>query len=132
MVRDLRWECGERGCFRKAMCPKLGAFDVCFPGRIGMTDVDGFVEVGGRFLLIEWKSAGGALGTGQRIAFERLTALSPLITVAVVSGEPREPAVSAVQIIREGRTGPVVPSDTAALKARVEAWARRASIRRAA
>lgn len=129
-MRDLRWQCENKGCYRRLM-PKLGAFDDCFPGRIGMSDVDGIVEIGGRFLMLEWKGAGGAVTTGQRILFERLTALAPdrtRLTVIVVSGEPREPTVETVQVFAGGKAGPVERTNLDGLKARISAWASRASM----
>jgi hypothetical protein len=124
-MRVLRWLCEEKGCFRQ-LCPKLGEFDDCFPGRIGMSDIDGVVEISGRFLLLEWKSAGGSVQTGQRIMFERLTALSHKITVIVVSGDPREMLIQSVQVFHNGKSGPAELSDMDGLKARIKQWSDRA------
>ena len=50
-----------------------GFLDECFPGtRIRVTDIDGLVERNGHFLLIEAKSPGKDIPTGQRILFDRL------------------------------------------------------------
>lgn len=125
-MRELRWNCQINGCFRN-LCPKLGVFDECFPGRIGMSDVDGIVEIAGRFLVLEWKSEGGGLTTGQRIMFERLTALSPKITIIVVSGDPRLMEVDAVQVIERGKLGQRQKSTVNELKDRIKAWCSRAS-----
>lgn len=127
-MRDLRWKCEDRGCYRQLM-PKLGAFDGCFPGRIGMSDVDGIVEIGGRFLLLEWKAQGGTLATGQRIMFERMTAgnMDPLkFTVIVVCGHPRTLKVESVQVFSRGKAGPSEPIGLDGLKRRISAWAARA------
>lgn len=74
MPRDgfnpMKWDCEERGCFNRKMRPKLEEFAACLPGRIAFTDVDGIVEIGGRFLMLEWKSRPGRIATGQRIMFE--------------------------------------------------------------
>ena len=128
-MRDLRWICKDKGCFR-TMCPKLGAFDECFPGRIGMSDIDGVVEIGGRFLFLEWKAQGGRVGTGQRIMFEQLTALSPKMTVIVVSGHPREMVIETVQVFVGGKGNAAEPCDLDGLKARISAWAQRSSMAR--
>lgn len=128
-MRELRWNCQDKGCFRN-LCPKLGFFDDCFPGRIGMSDVDGIVEIAGRFLLLEWKSEGGFLHTGQRIMFERLTALSPKLTIIVVSGDPMNMAVHNVVVFHGGNAAPAEVLDADALKARIKQWADRASMAR--
>ena len=122
MVRDLRWQCGEGRCYRQLM-PKLGAFDGCFPGKIAMTDIDGAVEVNGFLLFLEWKAPGGVLSKGQSIMFERMTALSPKITVIVASGEPREPTVERIQVFRRGKSQPPEACNVELLKDRVTAWA---------
>jgi hypothetical protein len=129
-MREMRWNCKEkRKCFR-SLCPKLGAFDECFPGKIGMSDVDGMVEIAGRFLFLEWKSDGGFLTTGQRIAFERLTSLStdPMkVTVIVVCGDPEEMTVTSIQVFHSGKGHGVTECDFDGLHQRIEHWAARAS-----
>lgn len=124
-MRDLRWDCAVKGCFRQ-MCPKLGAFDPCFPGKIGMSDVDGIVEIAGHFLMLEWKAQGGSVTTGQRIMFERLTALSPHLTVIVVSGHPRELTIKSVQVFHGGAAAAPETCDFDGLMARVHRWSERA------
>lgn len=122
----LRWDCEASGCYNRTLRPRIEEFAGCFPGRIAMSDVDGIVEIGGRILLLEWKAEGGAVQTGQRILFERLTALSPKLTVIVVCGHPRDLAVSSVQVFHGGRAGTTEPCDLDGLKARLFAWAERA------
>lgn len=46
-------------------------YDDAFPGRIGIGDLDGHVEMRGHHLFIECKSR-GELPTGQRLALESL------------------------------------------------------------
>ena len=133
-MRDLRWKCHTNGmgCFRE-LCPKLGVFDDCFPDRIGMSDVDGVVELGGRFLFLEWKSRGGTLSEGQCKTYRRLTSLSPdpcKAVVLVVSGHPRDMTVETVQLFQSGQENDPQPMNFAELKARVSAWAQRAAPRR--
>lgn len=129
MIRDLRWNCVKNGCFRN-LCPMLGAFDDCFPGKIGMSDIDGVVEMAGRFLFLEWKSAGGRLSIAQRIMYERITALSHKVTVIVVCGHPRDMTIDTVQVFHGGRADRPVICDFDGLKARISAWARRAQVAR--
>lgn len=127
----LRWNCKAQGkCYNLTLRPRIEEFAGCFPGRIAMSDVDGIVEIGGHFLMLEWKSAGGAVTGGQRIMFEQLTALSPKITVVVVSGEPRGPTVETIQVFRRGVGTLPEPCTFEALKARVTTWADRAAERR--
>lgn len=125
----LRWNCEKSGCYNETLRPRIEEFAECFPRRIGMSDVDGIVEIGGRFLLLEWKAPGGHVTTGQRIMFERMTAEStdPLkFTVIVVCGHPRTLEVESVQVFSHGRAGPVEPVELDGLKARISAWAARA------
>jgi hypothetical protein len=128
-MRELRWNCDDKGCFRQ-LCPKLGVFDDCFPGKIGMSDVDGIVEIAGRILLLEWKSDGGSLGMGQRIMFEQMTALSRKITVIVVHGDPAEMTIKTVQVFSAGQFSQPEPSTLAELKERISAWAEKANLAR--
>ena len=132
MTRDLRWDCSKNGCFRN-ICPKLGAFDDCFPGKIGMSDIDGAVEISGRVLFLEWKSEGGSLSTGQRIMFEQMTRLHQdpqKVTVIIVHGHPRDMVIDTVQVFRAGRASKPEPCDFDGLKARISSWADRAQMSR--
>ena len=126
----IRWDCASDGCYNKTLRPRIEEFAGCFPGKISMSDVDGVVEIGGRFLFLEWKSKGGAVQGGQRIMFERLTALSPRVTVIVVAGHPREMLVEWVQVFEQGRSREPEPCDFAGLHRRIEAWAQRANLAR--
>ena len=124
-MRKMRWDCNQNGCFRK-LCPKLGVFDECFPGKIGMSDIDGVVEISGNFLFMEWKSDGGALRDGQRIMFERMSRLSPMITVIVVFGDPEEMSVESIQVFEHGSKRPPEPCSLDVLKDRIKKWTSRA------
>ena len=70
-----RWDCEKSGCFAVRGKARLEQWDDCFPGKIGMSDVDGVVEINGRVLFCEWKPGFDDLPTGQRILLERLTGL---------------------------------------------------------
>lgn len=128
-MRQLRWNCKDKGiCFRR-LCPKLGEFDDCFPGLIGMSDIDGVVEQGGRFLFLEWKSNGAQLTTGQRIMFENLTSLSPdpmKVVVMVVSGDPETMSVEAVQVFHSGKQQAIEKTDMEGLRHRISVWSQKA------
>jgi hypothetical protein len=86
-TNPLRWDCTTRGCFNKLRRPKIERFAACFPGRIAMSDVDATVEVNGHFVFLEMKSHQGEIPLGQRIYFERLTRLSPRISVMIICGD---------------------------------------------
>jgi hypothetical protein len=58
-------------------------FDECFDQGVTFGDVDSLVEIGGKFLLLEWKLIGDAGGTGQRRAF-RCLAAHPDFTVVYI------------------------------------------------
>ncbi|WP_227657621.1 hypothetical protein [Candidatus Magnetaquicoccus inordinatus] len=77
------WDCDRDGCFNDKKRLQLDVFGECFPDNIQMGDVDGIVEINGRFLMLEWKS-NARLSTGQRIMFERITRFSPADVVVVV------------------------------------------------
>lgn len=63
----------------------------CFENTsIEPTDIDGLVERHGKFLLIETKSPGVEVKTGQMIAFKNLLS-TKAFTVAIVWGEANQP-----------------------------------------
>ena len=64
--------------------------DGCFGNTIKPTDIDGFVERNGRFLVIETKLPGALIPQGQMITFRAL-AKTTLFTIIVVWGEPGTP-----------------------------------------
>ena len=123
----MRWDCSpdRDGCYRRLGQPDLTVLDECFPGRIGMTDVDGLVEIGGQFLFIEWKRRGD-VPVGQRIMFERLTR-HPEFTILVILGDPATMAVERFDVFRDGRRRGWRACDLPELKRHVRVWAERAS-----
>jgi hypothetical protein len=71
----------------------------CFPRGIRPTDVDGMVELNGRFLFLEEKGEDGALQGGQWLALRRLAKVDGVtvvcfrpaggeLDVLVMDGEP--------------------------------------------
>ena len=123
----MRWDCrpDRDGCYRRIGQPDLTLLDECFPGRIAMTDVDGLVEIGGRFLLIEWKRRGD-VPAGQRIMFERLTK-HPEFTVLVILGDPASMAVERYDVFRDGRRRGWRDCDMDGLKRHIRTWVAHAS-----
>ena len=85
----MRYDCTTGGCYNKKLRPRIETFAECFPRKIGMTDIDAIVEIGGKFCMIEWKAKGGSLGRGQEIMFEKLTKDSKQFVVYVVEGCPQ-------------------------------------------
>lgn len=121
----IRWNCTVQGCFNYHRHFDIEHFAQCFPRSIGLTDLDGFVEVGGHFLIAEFKDRNANLTEGQRIAFERLTAASPRITVLVVRCEYRSSEVFELKVIREGNSAPWRPCTLDQLTAYLSQWASR-------
>ena len=123
----MRWDCSpdKDGCYRRLGQPDLTVLDECFPGRIAMTDVDGLVEINGRFLFIEWKR-GGDVPAGQRIMFEKLTR-HPEFTILVILGDPRTMVVERYDVFRDGKRKGWRECGLSELKRHVRAWAERAA-----
>lgn len=124
----LRWNCQERGCFNIKKRPKIELFADCFPGAIGMGDVDGIVELNSHFLLLEWKEA-LPVRAGQRIMYQNMTR-DRNFHVFVVIGNPESMQVSQYAIFNRGKMSPFVASDLEALKARVRDWVKFAQAQR--
>ena len=64
--------------------------DGCFGGRIKPTDIEGFVERRGKFLVLETKAPGTSLPDGQRYTFEALRKTG-LFTIMIIWGETNVP-----------------------------------------
>ena len=94
------------------------------PRSIRLSDLDGIVEIGGHFLVIESKSANGALSTGQRIALERLSWL-PEMTVIVLQGPDGMRSVNQIQVCKNGAFGLAQSITHDEVAARVKRWADR-------
>lgn len=77
--------------------------DSCFGNsRIRVSDLDGIVERNGRFLVIEAKSSGAPVTTGQRRMFDAM-ASSGLFTVIVLWGDANKPERMRVTTRHDGR-----------------------------
>lgn len=113
----MRWQCGQSGCFI-ACRPQLDMFDGCFPvGNMG--DLDGILELGGHFLVVEFKRPGVVVPYGQQRMFEKLVA-TKLFTVIVVRASGQD--VQAWTVFdANGRRS--VDGDLTALRTEVKAWA---------
>jgi len=127
----LRWDCNTSGCFNQKKRPKIEVFSECFPGRINFGDVDAIVEIGGQFLLLEWKEFTAELPTGQRIMYRRLTGDEHFVVLVVV-GDAETMAVEGIQAWEKGRAKPFEALDLAGLKRRIRSWAKASGARAAA
>lgn len=88
-----------------------------------MTDVDATAEINGRFLFMEFKSGlPRDIPTGQRIYFQRLTALSKRITCFVVCADAATMECRAYLVIYGGRLYPWRIANAEQLKERVRSW----------
>lgn len=119
--RDMRWKCDEQGCFLTMSVPDLTVFDDCFSGKIGMGDLDAWVEVNDHYLFFELKHPGVKLPTGQRIMFERLTR-RPDFTVVVI--EARMPGwhIKSAVLFKGGVAQNLDITSLSELKNKVAAW----------
>ena len=97
-----------------------GFLNGCFKRNIRVTDIDGLVEAGGRFLLLEAKSPNAPVPVGQRMAFEAL-AKTGLWTIIVIWGEPNEP--EEYLLLGRGSGRPEIkPCDKAEIQFIVSNW----------
>jgi hypothetical protein len=122
----MRYDCSKNGCYNKTLRPKIETFAECFPRKIGMSDVDAIVEIGGKFLMIEWKAKGGSLGRGQEIMFEKLTSEGKQFVVYVVEGCPETMEVRQFSRYYDNRVQRFVCADgegLGQLKSHLKRWA---------
>jgi hypothetical protein len=78
--RFFRHNCRTNGCYSEQL-PDWGDLIECFPRGIRPTDVDGMVEINGRFLFLEEKRAGVRLPEAQRLALLKLSQRPGITTV---------------------------------------------------
>lgn len=99
----MRWDCERDGCFNKKRRPKTEVFHDCFTRGINFGDVDGQVEIGGKFLQLEWKDkSAGPLKTGQRIAMDAYTRQQEGNAVIVLVGDAETMEVSRIALNMSG------------------------------
>jgi len=121
-MSGMRWDCSKTGCFNVKCRPKIQVFDDCFRGKIRMGDVDGIVEMGGHFLMLEWKSKHRAmLDIGQRIMYERITR-SDRFTVIVVCGSAETMEVTSYCVYSGGKCSEWVDGGLADVRAWIKNW----------
>ena len=124
----MRWDCEARGCFNLLKRPKIEVFAECFPRGINFGDVDGIVEIGGRFLLLEFKPAPIDFSRGQRLLYERITS-SPngAIQVLGLAGDAETMEITHLCRFRRGAFRAWATGDLNDAKAYVIEWSKRAS-----
>lgn len=120
--------CHETGfCFMESNHPALEDFDDDLPGKCQYTDIDGMVESCGFFLISEFKKSidpqiDHIPKGGQRLALERLTKLSPKISVWLIEGDSPRRQCTRMRVLRNGIWGEWESVDWLELKARHARW----------
>ena len=101
--QEIWWKCEVNGCCNIKKRVKFNVFKGCFPGNRGLSDVDGIVDINGeRFLMLEWKTSGSILNTGQRRLFENVTAWDRM-TGLVVWGNAETMTTDSFALYRNGK-----------------------------
>ena len=118
----LRWRCTKDGCFNILRRPKIEVFADCFPRRINFGDLDGIVELNGRFCILEWKGSGGTIAVGQKRLFARFTSVIGNV-VFVVCGDAETMTITGYSFFWAGVQHPFIKSGLDGLKERVRKWA---------
>ena len=91
-----------------------------FPNtRIEPTDIDGFVEFGGHFLVLETKRSGVPVPRGQEIMFEAFRRTG-LFTVIVIWGEANNP--ESLRVIKQTEDRMFEKASLVLLRAVVAEW----------
>ncbi len=120
---SLWWDCEKHGCYKQKCIPDWGFLQGVFPRGCRPTDIDGVVELDGRFLFLEWKHTGGSLQKAQRRLFQRLTLLSPDILVVILYGDTEALTIGHFQTIYGGKCSDMEECTTDAIIERIRTWA---------
>jgi hypothetical protein len=123
----ITWDCDLDKCFLKKHHPRVEIFAQDFPRNVAFTDVDACiftVEMASRFLFIEWKHYWPIqLKTGQKLYFERLTALSPEIIAAFVVGHAETMEINHFAPVVNGKIHDFKECSTAEFRDWLRRWA---------
>ncbi len=117
--RHFRHSCDRDGCYYQTL-PCWDDLLDCFPRRIRPTDIDGMVEIGGRFLFLEEKRQGKAPDEGQRRALLRL---SQYDDITVVFLRPSTTSDLEVLILGDGDPQGWQPQTREQFRAWLRRWA---------
>lgn len=121
--RPIRWDCARDGCFNEKCRARFDELYDALPSKISFTDLDGIVEVNGRFLVIEWKHS-RHIPQGQLILFQQLAAL-PQFTVIVLVGKPQLSLVKEATIIFPNKPITWYSASLASVKEYIRKWCRK-------
>ena len=118
----LRWKCDDQGCFNQKQRPKIEMFAECLPGKCAFGDVDAITEIGGRGLVLEWKSQRMELPVGQSIMWKRFTK-GAIFSAIFIAGDAETMHVTDVGVFYDGKWHGWTASNLANLKQRITDWA---------
>lgn len=119
---ELAWKCDKDGCFNVKKRLKFAVFKDVFPRNINFTDVDGLVEVGGYFCMLEWKGDGGAVKKAQHRAYVHLTRGVTKNVVFIVYGDAETMAVRAFGYYTGGKYHDAKPRTLKDLRRWLKDW----------
>lgn len=121
----LRWNCEFQGCWNKIKRPRIEDFAADFPRNIGMTDIDGSVELNGHFIFLEWKDYPvDTIPQAQGLYFERLTRVSDFIIAYFVHGDAARMEAYSFRFMWQGRLSSVYPCTMQTLHDRFQKWSK--------
>lgn len=97
-----------------------GFLDQCFTGtKIKVTDIDGFVERNGKFLVIECKSHNASIPAGQDIMFKKMIETG-LFCVMIIWGDANKPEKCELRM--KDKTYKYETTDTVFIQRLVHGW----------
>ena len=117
----MRHDCQRTGCFIRHCRPKSEWFCSLFPGKISFSDLDRIVEIDGRGLIFEWKSAIMSIPRGQDIMWRRLTR-GKLLTVFCAAGNVSEMQLDGYAVYFDGEFHPWVDAGIIEFTERISKW----------
>ena len=124
-----RHDCNRGGpgknCFLERHALRFSAFNEVLPGLIRLSDVDGICEINERILLLEAKSSGVTVTTGQRRLFKAFSKKEDCQSV-VIFGDVQTGVFSEMEIFFAGRSLGLKPVSTQDILRRLKEWSVRA------
>jgi hypothetical protein len=93
-----------------------------FPDGINFTDLDGFVELNGRFLIQEWKWPGTPITDGQHKAFLSFSRL-PGCAVYLINGDVGKMQPTSIRFYWQGKCGDERQINLDDLRRAIKKWA---------
>ena len=116
-----RHKCKDYGCYLEVHAPDWAFLKGAFPRGITPSDLDGFVEINGYCLTLEWKGQGQELTTGQAYAFQRRT-LSGYDFVFILYGDSEKTECREFRMVADGRVGDKRPASNKTIFDLCERW----------